>query len=168
MALTLISTVAGTTSNSYVATVAEADSIASMLLLLTYLQLDSTGWDGATDDTKTLALIIAAGRVDNFKPIADPYSSTQALAWPRRDGVIPDVVKWAQVAEAISLLNAPSENTTMAAAGIQSFTTGDESVTFSSVAKAASDRPASRAAEILLSASGLINANGAGSVYLMR
>ncbi len=168
MALTLTATVAGTTSNSYVATVAEADSIASMLLLLAYLQLDSTGWDGATDESKTLALIIATGRIDNFKPIADPYSTTQSLAWPRRDGAVPDVVKWAQVAEAISLLNAPGDNSTLAAAGVQSFTTGDESVTFSSVAKAASDRPASRAAEILLSASGLINANGAGSVYLTR
>lgn len=74
---TLITTIGGTTANSYVS-VTEADSYFDD-------RLNSESWSTAVADDKTRALITAAARLDDENWRGDRNTTTQALAWPRID-----------------------------------------------------------------------------------
>jgi hypothetical protein len=108
MAATIITTVAGATSNSYV-TLAEAETYFAE-------RLNVSNWDdAASDDIKNRALISAARRLDQEGWAGLKYDADQALAWPRtgtydRDGVlyasdaIPEPVTTAQLNLALAML----------------------------------------------------------------
>jgi hypothetical protein len=72
---TLIATVQGTTSNSYI-TVADAD---------TYFdeRIGSSAWTGEDADDKARALIQATRRIDQEKYQGTKVTEGQALKWPR-------------------------------------------------------------------------------------
>jgi hypothetical protein len=108
MAITLVATVGGSTSNTY-ATLAEAT---------TYFEgrLNVTDWTGATTDEKNRALVMAARRLDQEVWVSEKAASTQALKWPRWDAededgnsvgsdVIPQAIKDAQCELALAMLD---------------------------------------------------------------
>jgi hypothetical protein len=68
--------------NSYV-TIADAD---------TYFEtrIDSAEWDNADDETKEQALVTATQLIDERHWIGAAVSSSQALAWPRKDAIYYD------------------------------------------------------------------------------
>lgn len=68
--------------NSYV-TIADAD---------TYFEtrIDSAEWDSADDETKEQALVTATQLIDERHWIGAAVSSSQALAWPRKDAIYYD------------------------------------------------------------------------------
>lgn len=135
MAATIIATVGGSTSNSYV-TLAEAEVIA-----LTILAAKSTSWDAAaTDDIKNRALIQATRDIDSLNLSGTPYytglqgtSTYQALHFPTDENVnnsapfIPTDVQDAQVFQACYLLRNSAAATATAdkiATGITETDTG--------------------------------------------
>lgn len=75
MAVTVIATPKGATSNSYV-TLAESD---------TYFEgrLNATNWSDATDDNKNRAIVMATGRLEQEDYFAFVTDINQALKWPR-------------------------------------------------------------------------------------
>jgi hypothetical protein len=104
---TLVSTVGGATSNSYVSS-AEAT---------TYFdeRLYASAWDDAETDDQDRALIMATRRLDAEEFAGEKATSGQALKWPRigacdqdgyeyATGVIPDVIKQATCELALALL----------------------------------------------------------------
>jgi hypothetical protein len=68
--------------NSYVE-IADAD---------TYFEtrIDSAEWTSATDEIKEQALVTASQLVDNHAWIGSAVSSSQALAWPRKNAIYND------------------------------------------------------------------------------
>ena len=68
--------------NSYV-TIADAD---------TYFEtrIDSTEWESADDETKEQALVTATQLIDERHWIGAAVSSSQALAWPRKNAIYYD------------------------------------------------------------------------------
>ena len=68
--------------NSYV-TIADAD---------TYFEtrIDSAEWEAADDETKEQALVTATQLIDERHWIGAAVSSSQALAWPRKDAIYYD------------------------------------------------------------------------------
>lgn len=68
--------------NSYV-TIADAD---------TYFEtrIDSAEWESADDETKEQALVTATQLIDERHWIGAAVSSSQALAWPRKDAIYYD------------------------------------------------------------------------------
>jgi hypothetical protein len=68
--------------NSYV-TIADAD---------TYFEtrIDSAEWETADDETKEQALVTATQLIDERHWIGAAVSSSQALAWPRKDAIYYD------------------------------------------------------------------------------
>lgn len=101
MAVTIVATAGGASSNSFV-TLAEADA---------YMEgrLNSTLWDAATDDSKNRALVEATRELSAMSWCGLRVDDTQALSWPRQLAInpddpstayyetteIPDRVKWA-------------------------------------------------------------------------
>lgn len=99
--------------NSYVE-IADAD---------TYFEtrIDSAEWTSATDEIKEQALVTASQLVDNHAWIGSAVSSSQALAWPRKNAIyiddrlglqvtiaqneIPSRVKTAVYEQALHLVN---------------------------------------------------------------
>lgn len=88
---TVVATVGGSTSNSYVE-VAEADTFFDE-------RLQVTAWTGASADDKARAVIQATRRIDQeqfvghpVRPLTDRSASgtTQALQWPRYNAQAPD------------------------------------------------------------------------------
>lgn len=76
MAITVVATAKGATSNSYV-TLAEADA---------YFEgrSDVSAWEsGATDDTKNRALVTATNRLEQQDYFGGPTDPDQRLKWPR-------------------------------------------------------------------------------------
>lgn len=89
----------------------------------TYLEtrIDSANWFDATDEIKEQALVTATSLVDDRAWIGYAVSSSQALAWPRKnaiyysnrlglqitlaDTVVPDEVKVAVYEQALHLVN---------------------------------------------------------------
>ena len=136
---TLTATSGGTTSNSYVATVAEADSIVTTLGTLVGLGVDTSGWSGKTDAEKISALIMAAQTIDQVPFHGYKSDDDQTMQFPRQgcrnpidEDEIPDAVKNAQCAEACSLFastvdpvaRAIARGVTSESAGGVSFTVG--------------------------------------------
>jgi hypothetical protein len=76
MAVTIVTTVGGASSNSY-ATLAEAE---------TYMEgrLNGSTWDADTDDNKNRALVEAARELQVLRWTGTRVDTTQALAWPRQ------------------------------------------------------------------------------------
>lgn len=99
--------------NSYV-TIANADSYFDT-------RIDSAEWENADDDVKEQALVTATQLVDNHHWIGKAVSSSQALAWPRKeakyydprmgqeisiaDDAVPSQVKVAVYEQALHLIN---------------------------------------------------------------
>jgi hypothetical protein len=77
MAVTIVSTIGGATSNSYL-TVAEATTISDTLL-------GTLAWTSATTDQQNRALVMATRLIDQLSWVGERASTTQALAWPRTD-----------------------------------------------------------------------------------
>ena len=82
MTVTLVSTVGGASSNSYLS-VADGDAIADY-------RLGTLTWSSATTDDKARALIQATANLDQLGWIGSRASETQALAWPRDDAACGD------------------------------------------------------------------------------
>lgn len=169
---TLISTSGGSTSNSYVESLSEANTVADVFRYLPRMGVSTTAWDAASDDSKTLALIQATVNIDAMNFLGQPSSQSQALAFPRTgisesiDDTIPSVVKQAQVAEACSLLSAPDEIDVLKTKDVKSFQIGSKSVTFSGGSE---PFDLSTAARMLLERSGMTaGSGGSGSVFLPR
>lgn len=80
MTVTLVATVGGTTSNSFIS-VATADALATQAF-------NATTWTGATADDKARALIRATADLNPLPWVGEVASTTQALTWPRTDAVI--------------------------------------------------------------------------------
>jgi len=83
MAVTVITTPGGSTSNSY-CSLADAD---------TYFErrLHSDTWDSASDDSKNPALVMATWLLDkDFNWVGLKVTTTQALRWPRSGVYTPD------------------------------------------------------------------------------
>lgn len=172
--MSLDATLGGANSDSYVATVGEAITLAGTLALLTGLGISTTGFLAAATSTQEAALRMSAERIDRAALIGIRASDSQARAWGRvgtgqlrYENVIPDAVKLAQVADACFLTTPITQNASMAQQGIQSFTVSEESVTFSEAAKANAERPFSVAAEQILRQAGLVQSRVA-SVYIPR
>ncbi|MDB4378625.1 hypothetical protein N9Z41_02525 [bacterium] len=68
--------------NSYV-TIAEADAYFET-------RIDSAEWESANDDIKEQALVTATQLIDNRPWIGAAVSSSQALAWPRKEAIYYD------------------------------------------------------------------------------
>ena len=126
MAIVLVATAGGSTSNTY-QTLADAQSIIDGLVE----DADVTAWATATTDAKNRALYTAAQRLDRERFLGARATDTQALQWPRTgvrkpdtyintyavgfpfrittdyftDTEIPDQVKKAQVVLAVYLNN---------------------------------------------------------------
>jgi len=99
--------------NSYV-TIADADAYFET-------RIDSASWTSAPDSTREEALVTATQIIDNNPWIGSAVSSSQALAWPRRNAnyldnrlgmqiafsetEIPSLVKVAVYEQALHLLN---------------------------------------------------------------
>jgi hypothetical protein len=82
MAATINATAGATNANSYI-TVAEAQAYADS-------DLDSANWDSATADQRIRALITATRNLDLVGFVGTRTSTTQALAWPRKDFTTPE------------------------------------------------------------------------------
>lgn len=172
--MSLDATLGGASSDSYVANVGEAITLAGTLALLTGLGVSTTGFLAASTSTQESALRMSADRIDRAAYVGVRASASQARAVPRvgtkqlrYENVIPDAVKLAQVADACFLTTAVPGNVSMAQQGVQSFTVSEESVTFGDSAKANVERPLSAAAEQILRQAGLIQPRVA-SVYVPR
>ena len=110
MAVTIVATAGGASSNSYM-TLAEADA---------YFETtpDESTWTDKTDDQKNRSIISATRYIDGFEFYGKRCTTTQALKWPRKeykvDGVdvactsIPDEVKIATFELARALANNPN------------------------------------------------------------
>ena len=126
MAIALVATVGGNTSNTYL-TLADAQLIVDGMVQ----DADVTAWGSATTDAKNRALYTAAQRLDRERYLGARATDTQSMQWPRTgvrkpdtyintyavgfpfrittdyytDTEIPDQIKRAQVVLAIYLNN---------------------------------------------------------------
>ena len=78
MAVTIVATAGGASSNSYM-TLAQADAYVDAMVLGT----DAAKWGSATDDQKNRALATATQRLDRERFLGAKATDTQALEWPR-------------------------------------------------------------------------------------
>lgn len=86
MALTIVTTVGGASSNSYVSV---AEAVAHF-----EGRLRSDAWDNATDTDQMKALVSATGRLDQEEFQGCKTDSDQALKWPRYGAEDPDGVAY--------------------------------------------------------------------------
>lgn len=134
---TLVSTPRSATANTYLVSVAEAKTIRNALGAMAGFGLDFTGFDAATDDQLNDLAVLAAGSLDRLNFPGFKADSSQAMQWPRvsvrkpgAEGVVPDGLKFAQVAEMAALATARSEAGLAADAGVAAYTVGKKSVTY--------------------------------------
>lgn len=115
-------TIAGASANSYVDLSEAADYFDA--------RLNVAAWTAASTDLKTRALIQAVVRIDAENFAGEKASTSQALEWPRynvldRDGyfydegIIPTIVKRAQMEMALALLASDSDG--FADSGLERF-----------------------------------------------
>lgn len=169
---TLVSTLSGTTSNSYVATVAEADDLAATLAALAGLGVDTAGYLAATSGGKTEALIIGARGIDSLLFRGDKVDELQSMQFPRNgtinpidEGVIPDPVKMAQVAEACAALSSTIDPVRVAVSkGVRSESAGRTSFSVRDSAGGSAASGVSDPTYSILKRAGLLR-TGAVSVY---
>jgi len=176
MSTTLTTTYANSEANSYVS-LAEAEVIVTTLSYLTFLGLDVSGWSGASDEAKKVALVMAAKRIDAQRFIGYKYLNNQALQWPRvrtgkrpfnhetSDTAAPETVQQAQVADAVSMLNAADKHPTEE--GIASESIDGHNVVYDRKHLSTIRDNISSAAVELLKTAGLIQ-TGFGHVHLPR
>lgn len=173
--MALDTTLAGPASNSY-RTRAEALVIIPMLVAMRALGLSSTAFLALSGETQDFLLAIGADQIDLSPFPGQRQSGLQRREWPRAltgrpwlNGVIPDQVGYAQVAQALWLSASMSQAESNAARGVQSWTVGDESQTLSQAALASGlGVPAvSPPALALLVAAG-ITSNAAASIHIGR
>ena len=137
----LVATVAGETSNSYV-TLVEAEQYFEDRLV-------PSEWTAATDDNKNKALLAGCRDIDkhNFHYLRYDTTTPQALAFPRTgalvneshlltdpsdDPIIPTDIKYAQCERALEITKEVSGSLAdTVAAGIKSEKIGDVSITYS-------------------------------------
>lgn len=172
--MALISTLGAADADSYVANVAEAIQIATVLAAIPGLGISTTAFLAAGTTTQEAVLRMGADRVDRAGLDGVKATETQAREFPRVAtrqnrylNVIPDAAKQAQVAEACALMVAPTSTEQQVAQGVSSFAVAEESVTFSNKAAINATRPLSAAAERILMDAGLCG-GGYGSVYVPR
>lgn len=172
--MALNATVGGGSSDSYVADVAEALSLCDQIDVMVQLGVSTVGFRAANSSVQEALLRTAALSIDQLGLMGMKADEMQSLEWPRvalprrQDWrVVPSAVKLAQVVEACSVSTARDANSAAAAAGISSYTVGEESVSFRDSASSSANAPASAAAESVLNRAGLVQA-GTGSVYTPR
>lgn len=177
--MSLDATLGSSTADSYVASVSEADAIVALFSQLPGMGVDTTGWlhPGSPMATvKEFALKQAAVSIDSALLVGSTQTRSQSRQWPRlgvpvvnMNRVIPDAVKYAQVAEACSFMNDMSAES-QAPAGLISETDGNKSKTFDRATLARErSRTISVAAEKILDRAGFVRgAGGVTSVYLPR
>jgi hypothetical protein len=85
MAITIVATIGGASSNSYL-TLADAQLIVDGLVE----DADVTAWGSATTDAKNRALYTATQRLDRERFLGARATDTQALQWPRSGVRKPD------------------------------------------------------------------------------
>lgn len=172
---TLDATFSGAASNTYIGTVSEMRNIAASLAVMPGLGVDFAAFNAATDDALVDLAVIATNSIDNLNLPGFKKQSSQARQWPRvsvrrpeAENVIPDGVKFAQVAEMAALASAASEATAAAESGVTSYTVGKKSVTLDP-SRSAMNRTsrASDAAVRVLGRFGLV-AGTVSSVYMPR
>lgn len=173
----LNATYATAAANSYIATLAAAREIASLISYIPFISFNKTAFDAASNEALTFALIFAATSIDRLPYVGSRAFEVQAREWPRIDTgrstwdhvdgseIIPDEIGWAQVIEAGELLSAAAK--TAAEQGVLAEAIGDHSVTYdrSHLQKAAVNVNAPTAE--LLRRSGLIP-TGASGVHIPR
>lgn len=133
MPVTVVATVSGDTSNSYLS-VADATAILD-------LRLGASAWTDATTDDKGRALIMATRDIDTNRFLGYRISSAQALEFPRTyqretTDQIPADVKNACAEQALWLLQnantgGRSDRQQLRAEGVTSYTVGNLSETLS-------------------------------------
>lgn len=170
---TLDATLGGTSSNSYVDSTATADTIAATLASLAGLRVSTTGWSAATTAAKTEALALAARAIDGVQYRGEKVDDGQAMQFPRfgtanplDESVIPDMMKWAQVAEACAILDSTAVDPVARAIdrGVVSETAGGVSFTVGGSRRGSVALNISPPAFDILKRSGLIR-SAASSVY---
>lgn len=178
MSLTLDATYGGSSANSYIGTLDEADTIANLLSYLPQIEFDSSSWDDATDAAKIMALVMSAQGIDRQLFVGHRLNAYQRREWPRVETGYaywnhttesvgpPDEVKWAQVAEAAKLLS-PDTAKTAAQAGIVSESIDGHSVTYDKSARMKASDNLGDVALGILKRAGLIP-TGARGVYISR
>jgi hypothetical protein len=77
MAATIIATAGAADANSYL-TLSEAQNYADR-------DVNNADWDNATDDQRTRALLTATRNLDLVGFVGERATTTQALAWPRKN-----------------------------------------------------------------------------------
>jgi hypothetical protein len=77
MAATIIATAGAANANSYL-TLSEAQSYADR-------DVNNADWDSATNDQRTRALLTATRNLDLVGFVGERATTTQALAWPRKN-----------------------------------------------------------------------------------
>lgn len=160
---TLIADLAGETSNSYVADLTRAKSLAARLKRLRFYGVDTSGWDVTPDEDLIETLILAAERIDQAQHKGLKQTNIQMRQYPRLslervqdERVVPESMELAQVAEACALLAVPDQNRTLQDQGVQSFTIAKKSVTFGASASVASSPNVSTAADRIMRGAGLL------------
>lgn len=176
-ALTLNADYATSDTNSYVASITEANEVASLLQYIPFVDFKATYWTGANDDAKAMALIFAGKSLNSLSYKGQRYNLSQFMEWPRlntpqvkwnhTDGVevIPDEIKWGQVLEASYLLATAQQ--TAAQRGVLSESVGDHSVEYSATHLNSAAQNVAQPTIELLQRSGLV-AFGSNSVYIPR
>jgi hypothetical protein len=126
--ITLVTTVGGVSSNSYLS-IDEAEALAEEMF-------GADTWSAASDYLKSKSLLNATRQIDACRLHSRPAFGGQKLAFPRVDQddhtVIPDEVKMACLLQAFALL-APDtgpDRASLQAQGVVSFTVGNHSETF--------------------------------------
>lgn len=132
MSVTVVATVGGASSNSYLS-VADATTILN-------LRLGVDAWTSASTDDQGRALIMATKAIDSNRFQGYPISSAQALAFPRNiqketSDTIPEDVKQACAEQALWVLQnastgGQSDRQQLQAQGVSSYTIGNLSETF--------------------------------------
>lgn len=174
----LDATLVGASSNSYVVSLDEAESIVRTLRAMRFLGVDTSGWDNPgspASDIKIQSLIMGADRVDSANLIGERQTSDQARECPRvntgvtrYEKVIPDQMKMAQVAEACALLAPMPQEQQLLNKNVKLFTIAKKTVEFATPGESnrGSQKMSSAAYEIMKGAGLLMG--GVASVYTPR
>lgn len=169
---TLDATPSGESSNSYVSSTSEAATIAATLASFASLGVSTTAFTSVSDSVKTDALIFAATSIDNLQFVGEKVYESQSMQFPRAgmrrptdENVVPDAIKWAQVAEACAILSSSNDPVKSAIdRGVVSESAGGVSFTVGNRRGTAGDRGVSQQSLDIIKKSGLLRP-AAASVY---
>lgn len=174
MTATLDATLSGTTSNSYVADLAEALTYVTRLAAYASLGVDTTGYLAATSDMQTQALIDGAVGMDQLQLKGDKSYENQSRAFPRvgtdrpeNENKLNDAIKMAQIIEACSMFNAPDAVTKDFKRGIVEASVSTVSYKLDPTRAIAANKNVSQATLTILQRAGLVR-SGVTSLYTGR